>query len=237
MKRVHLESPSCIDCCSSGNSVLCSLSMENKTDLANTKGDNFYKKGQVIFYEGNHANGLFCIYDGKVKLSKLGENGKEQIVRFAKTSDILGYRSLLSNDSYQATAVAMEDSHVCILSKERFMNLMASDSALAMNIIQLLAQDLKRAEQWLIDTAQKNVTERISEALLLLYSIFGLKKDEKTINISLTRSEIANIAGTTTETTIRTLAQLGDLGFIKLTGKEIKILNINELTRKARILD
>lgn len=237
MKRSIVNIPSCVACDNRGDGVLCSLSQENKAIIGDKKGDNFYRKGQAIFYEGNHANGLYCIYRGKVKLSKLGEDGKEQIVRFAKTADILGYRSLLSNEPYHATATAMEDCYICHLSKERFMQLMETDSRLALNVVQLLTKDLRGAEQLLVNVAQKSVKERISEALITLKSTFGYTDDGKTLSVFLTRAEIADMAGTTTETAIRTLAQLDKENLIELNGKKIKIVNLKELILQAGIYD
>ena len=237
MKRGKIEINPCTECTVSSNGVFCSVSEKNLGILDQARGSNFYKKGQTIFYEGNHTNGLFCIYSGKVKLSKLGENGKEQIIRFAKTGNILGYRSLLSNDTYHATATAMEDCHVCLLSKDRFMEILEADPKLSMNIVQLLSNDLKSAEQLLIDIAQKSVIERISESLVLLQKTFGYVNGGKTINVARTRSEIADIAGTTTETTIRTLVQLEKEGIIKLVDKKINILDLQKLIQRAKIYD
>ncbi len=236
MSRTTTKIPTCSEC-NNQSSIFCSLSKDEQNELSINKGSNFYKKGQAIFYEGNQSHGLYCIFKGKIKLSKLGENGKEQVVRFAKTSDILGYRSLFSNEPYQATATALEDSYICHLSKEKFMALLRDNPKLSWSTMQLLSNDLKSAEQHLINIAQKSVKERIAEALLLLYATFGFLDDEKSLNIVLTRSEIADVAGTTTETTIRTLALLNTEGLIDLKGKRIIIPNISNLTRIAGIYD
>ena len=218
----------CKECCNK-SSIFCVLTEENKALLSESKGSNFYKKGQAIFYEGNQSHGLYCIYKGKVKLSKLGAGGKEQVVRFAKTHDILGYRSLFCNEPYQATAVAIEDSYICHLSKEKFVELMKTNPDLAWATSELLSSDLKRAEQHMINIAQKTVKERIVEALLLLYTTFGFEKGSNALDVFLTRTEIADIAGATTETTIRTLAQLNKEGVIKLEGRRIVIPNLKVL--------
>lgn len=228
--------PSCADCDCKDN-IFCNLTPDQTDALSENKGSNFYKKGQAIFYEGNQSHGLFCIYEGKVKLSKLGENGKEQIIRFAKTSDILGYRSLFSNEPYQATATALEDSYICHLSTEKYMEVMKANSKLSWKTMQLLSSDLKSAEQHLINIAQKTVKERIAEALLLLKTTFGFLEDRVSLNIILTRAEISDIAGTTTETTIRTLAILNKEGLIELNGKRIMIPDVIKLTRTAGIYD
>lgn len=237
MRRLKSEIPDCVNCLNKGNSIICSLSTDSKSTLTKGKGENFFKKGQVIFYEGNHVNGLFCVFDGKVKLSKMGESGKEQIVRFAKTGDILGYRSLLSNDSYKATATAMEDSWVCVISKEQFNKAMVNDSNLAVSILRLLSNDLKNAEHQLVNLSQKSVLERMSEAIILLDNNFGREEDGLTLNVNLTRSELADIAGTTTETAIRTLAQLKEEGTIDLGEKKIRIIDLKNLIRIAGLQD
>ncbi|MBI2259948.1 MAG: Crp/Fnr family transcriptional regulator [Flavobacteriia bacterium] len=223
--------------CEHGKSIFCHLTEEEKSFLSEVKGLNYYKKGQTIFYEGNHAHGIFCLHDGKIKLSKLGKDGKEQIVRFAKTGEILGYRALLSNDNYQATATAMVDSYICIIPKDRFLKIMEMNSKLSLKLINLLSKDLKTAEQHLIDIAQKSVKERIAESLMVLGSTFGYLKDQKTLNISMTRSEIADMAGTTTESAIRTLIHLSDEKIIDLEGKNIKILKPQKLLEIANIND
>ncbi len=236
MKNSNTDIPSCTKC---GNTsgILCNLSMKEKDELSCGKQENVFKKGEVIFKEGHNAYNLFCIHKGKVKLSKLGKDGKEQIVRLAKAGDILGYRSLLSNEPYHGTATAMEETEICIITKEVFQKVNEDNYKLSLNLIQLLSKDLKSAEQHLIDVAQKTVKERISEALMLLIDSFGYLEDKRTINVALTRSEIADLAGTTTETTIRTLAQLSTDNIIKLEGKNILVTNYKELVKTSNTYD
>ena len=236
MKKNNIEIPSCTNCENSAG-ILCSLNIKEKTELSCGKLDGIFKKGEIIFKEGNNAYNLFCIHKGKVKLSKLGKDGKEQIVRFAKSGDILGYRSLLSNEPYHGTATAMVECEICIISKEVFQKVNEDNYKLSLNLIQLLSKDLKSAEQHLIDVAQKTVKERIAEALILLVNSFGYLEDKITLNVNLTRSEIADLAGTTTETTIRTLSQLSSDNIIKLEGKNILITNFKELVQSSNTYD
>lgn len=233
-KEKNIQIPSCADC-TNDNKVFCVLSQLEKESLSENKGGNLFKKGQAIFYEGNHSSGLYCIYKGKVKLYKLGENGKEQVVRFAKSADILGYRSLLSDESYQATAIALEDTYVCHVSKEKFKELLTTNPKLSWGMLQHLAQDLKNAENKFVNANQKTVLERVAESLVTLHSTFGFKEDRKTLNVNLFRSEIADIAGTTTETTIRSLASLAKEGYIKLYKKEIEVTDLDGLIKVAKV--
>lgn len=236
MKKITSENPNCT-LCKNTHSIISCLHLPEKAAINNEKNDYIYKKGEVIFKEGNYAHNIYCVHSGKLKLSKLGKDGKEQIVRFAKAGDILGYRSLLSDDPYHANAIVMEDAEICVIPKATFQKIMEENYKLSLNMIQLLSRDLKSAEQHLIDVAQKSVRERIAESLVLLTNLFGYKEDRKTIDLIITRSEIADLAGTTTETTIRTLSQFSNENIIQLEGKKIIVNNLNQLMFIANIYD
>lgn len=236
MKSARIDIPACEDCPNKGGMFDC-LSKQDKAILGEDKGNNFYKKGQVIFYEGNYPHGLYCIYSGKVKISKLGEEGKEQIVRISSNADTLGYRSLLCNEPYRATATAIEDSYVCYLSKKKFFEILESNNTLCLNTIQILARELRQSEQQLVDITQKTVRERVAEVLLQLKAKFGVKIDGKTLDIRLTRREIGDMAGVTTETTIRTLSDLNKEGIINIQGKDIQFVKLEKLYQIANVED
>lgn len=235
MRTSRLCIPDCKDC-KNNNSVFCSLNQNEKEVISTGKSSNYFKKGQVVFYEGNHPHGLFCVYSGKVKISKLGEGGKEQIVRFAKSGEMLGYRSILNNEAYNATATAVEDSYICFLKSDNFFQLLRESNSLSFNVMKLLSSDLRSSEKQLISIAQKSVRERIAETLLRLRTRFGLD-NEGAINLKLSRQEIGDIAGATSETTIRTLADFNQERVIVLQGKRILILDVNKLTQIANIKD
>lgn len=227
--------PNC-NSCPNSNSAICKLKTDEKEKIEQIKKGQFYKKGQQIFELGTNANFVFCVYNGKIKLTKLGKEGKEQIFRFSKKGDLLGYRSVLSNEPYNASAVVMEDSIICQIPRDAFFNVIESNYSLSLDLIQLLTKDLKGAEQHLIDVAQKTVRERIAEALITLINTFGFKPDNKTLNIKITRSEIAEIASTTTESAIRTLSNFNNEGLIHLDGKRIIINDLIQLQQNTNLL-
>lgn len=232
------ELPSCNECLKRKESTLfCSLSHGELNTISSDKHARSYKKGEVIFHEGDRGHGLFCIYEGKVKVHKLGHEAKEQIIRFAKEGEVLGYRSLLGDEPYNATATAIEDCSVCYIPKSRFMEVLEHSPELSFKTIQLLTRDLKNSEKKIVNVTQKPAIERIAEALLVLKKKFGLKADGITLNIILTRREIGDMASVTTETTIRTLSQLNKKGIVGLSGKEIRLIDLSGLIRLARILD
>lgn len=231
------EVPPCDKCESVHNSLFCVLSKGELSDISENKSHVFYKKGQMIFHEGSHPQGLYCIYTGKVKVHKLGHDGKDQILRLAKKSDVIGYRALLSEDNYHASATAIEDSLICFFPKAVYQNQIITNPALSMQIIKLLSSDLKSAEQKAVNMVQKQVKERIAETILMLKEFFGLESDNATINTVFTRESIGNIAGTTTETAIRVLSELQKNNIVDLIGKKIKILDNKELIKIANLFD
>jgi len=220
-----------------GNSLFCCLNLDEMEKIGDAKRNMYFKKGQTIFNEGNHPHGFYCIHQGKVKIHKLGEEGKDQIVRLANETNFIGYRSILSNDVYMASATALEDTHICYIPKEVIINLIKSNTTFSFSLLGLLSDDLKMAEKKIINMAQKQVRERMAEAILLLKEAYGFKEDGISINSSLTRKELANIAGTTTETSIRILSEFQKDKLLELDGKQIRIINLDQLIRTANIFD
>ena len=235
--RCKISVGGCDKCDSVTRSVFGVLNKTELETLSQHKTYSTYKKGQVIFYEGNQPHGFYCIHSGKVKIHKLGNDGKEQIVRLAKKSSAMGYRSMLGDEPYNATATAIEDTVACFFPKNIFISLLSENNKLALHMIKHLSADLKIAEQMVINMAQKHARERVSETLLYLKDFFGFDTDNQTINTILTREDIGSLSGTTTETTIRILSEFNKSGLIELQGKKIKLKDIKTLKQIANIGD
>jgi CRP/FNR family transcriptional regulator len=218
-------------------SVFCDLEKEETDRLNSDRGNSLYKNGQVVFSQGSYPHGLFVISSGKVKIYQLADNGKEQIVRMAKEGDIIGHRALLSNEKYTSTAEALEESSICFIPRQLFLDFISKNGSVSMALIKLLSHDLKHAEQMITDIAQKPVRERMAEALLYIKGTFGLEADNATINVVLTREEIANIAGTTMETAIRVLSEFRQHRLVEFLGKKIRILDMKALVLLANAAD
>jgi len=224
----HVQIPSCLEC-KNKNKLFCGINTSDREYLSQHKKSNLFQGGQVIFEKGSQPNGLYCIYKGCVKLTKLGADGKEQIVRLYRKGEVLGYKSLLRDTAYDDTATAIEDSEICHISKNAFMDRLRKNNHLAYNVIQLLSDNLKESEDKLISVTQKSVKERVAQALLLLTTRFGLEEDNATIPVVLTRREIGEIACITTETTIRALSELKKDKILELNQKKIKIIDMERL--------
>ncbi|MFN0202095.1 MAG: Crp/Fnr family transcriptional regulator [Bacteroidia bacterium] len=196
-----------------------------------------FKKGQHLFHENGYATGIYCINQGKLKLFQTGGEGKEQIVRFAKEGDVLGYRALMSGDTLSVSAVALEEVHVCFLPREAFFSVISSENTVSFEIIKRLSDDLRALQEKVTLLAQKSVRERAAETLLFLKETFGFEGDNQIINVALSREEIAGLIGTATETAIRLLSDFKHEGLIELAGKKIKILDVKGLVRLANMYD
>jgi CRP/FNR family transcriptional regulator, polysaccharide utilization system transcription regulator len=227
----------CQACESRFNSVFGKTRKEYLDEINIQKVCNVYKKGQTIFHEGAHPFGIYCVNSGKIKLSHLGDDGKEQIIRLLKEGDITGYRALLSGDRYGASAIALEDTHICFIPKELFIQILKNDAGLAFELMKLLSDELHRAETQLTHLAQKPVRERLAETLLFIKETYGYEADGVTLNIRFSREEIANLVGTATESTIRLLSEFKRDGMVELEGKKIKILRPRDLIRTANLQD
>ena len=192
--------------------------------VTNAKTTLHIKKGEVIFSEGASLKGVYCLRNGKCKLTKLAPNGKEQIVRFISKGELVGHRSVISNSVAHLTVTALEEMDVCFIPKNEILELFKKNSEFSMEITKSLAEDLDEANASIANMAQKNVRERLAESLLFFEKIFGVD-NEGFIAVSLTREEIANAIGTATESTIRLLSGFKKEGFIILSGKKIKLVN------------
>lgn len=237
MKRTTCPSPSCEVCTSRHASVFEDLSPVELEMVERSTGCRHYAKGEMIFHVDEYPPGLYCVHSGKVKIYKVGKDGREQIVRLARTGDIIGYRSLISGDRYAAYAVPMDEANICLIPKDTFFSLLSSSPNLSTRLLSLLSHDLKIAEERLVEMAQKPVRERVAETLLLLKETYGVEPDEATLSIRLTRAEFATIVGTATESVSRVLSKLQQQKIIGMSGRTISILDSKELALAANIGD
>jgi CRP/FNR family transcriptional regulator len=205
------------------------LNLDDTLWLNEIKLSKAYKKGELIFKEGNYPKGLFCVHSGKIKVAQLGDDGKEQIVHLINNGDIMGHRAILGDDQYSCSSMAMEDSQVCFIPKDAFNGMLNNNAKLALKIAHLLADELKALEKKVTHSVQNSVRERVAESILQLKQNYGMRPDNQTINVVVTREDLANLAGTSRETATRYLYEFQNLNVIQLVGKTIKVLDEKKL--------
>jgi CRP-like cAMP-binding protein len=220
----------CEQCIVRQFSSLKALNKEELLRMAECKTSYTIKKGEPIFEEGDVTNGIYCIKDGVCKLSKLSDNGKDQIVKLVKKGELLGQRSLISEESTNLSAVAIEDMQVCFIPKQEILQFFNENNQFSLNMMKSVCGDLKDADDNMVNLAQKTVKQRLAETLLKLESDFG-SNDDGSLKLQLSRDEIAGMIGTATESCIRLLSEFNKEGWITLQGKKITITNKKELLR------
>lgn len=232
-----IPNPQCSQCAGRVSSVFGSLPESDLPIVTLQKVCRHYGKGESLFFTGDQAAGLYCVHNGKIKIFKSGSDGREQIVRLVKAGDILGYRALISGGEHSVSAMALENSHVCFVPREMFFSLLGSRPAFSLRLFELLTNELESAERKVVEMAQKPIRERLAEALLLLRSTYGMKEDDRTLDVRITREDIAGLVGAATESVIRNLAELKDEGIISLEGRKILVLDVPALLRAANITE
>lgn len=195
-------------------------------EIDKIKVESDFKSNETIFRTGGTPLGLYSIQSGLVKLETISENGVAHTLRFIGPGGVLGYRSLFANEPYHATAVAVEKTRLCFIPKIRLMELFHKYPEVTLKLLCHLSKDLRNADSKWTNQIDKGAPERIAESVLFLTDHFD--------HDHWTRKEIAQWAGTTTETVIRTLAQFEKEGLIDQTGRQIRILNREKLKDKAK---
>lgn len=232
--KSSLKRPSEEECDLSGFQLFKKLKEQEYIHLNYDKTCSLYKKGSVIYREGSRLTGFYCVTRGILKIYKTGIDGKEQIIRFAKKGEIIAYRSLLSQELACTAAKVIEEAVLCHIPYQTLLFLIQNNWEFSHHMLQIVCKELREANDYITDIAQKTVRERLAEVLILLKDSFELDPSN-TLQISLTREELANIVGTATESVIRLLSEFKQDKMIELQGRKIKLLDVNALTKVANL--
>lgn len=200
--------------------------------LSLTEGRNInkYKKKQTIYSEGNHPNRLYYVLKGKVKAYKTNEDGKELVTDLFCPGDFLGHVALLEESPYKDTAEALGETELAIIPKEDFDELVNRNAEVAKKFIKLLAHNISVKESQLLGMAYNSLRKKVADALLLLQRKYQEKKDDRFV-IDISRESLATIAGTATESLIRTLSDFRNEKLIDIKEGSITITNQKKLER------
>jgi CRP-like cAMP-binding protein len=219
-----------IELCLEGTSSLFKgLNQKDKEIIAQHHNLTFVKKGNLLVKEGEKSRGLICLASGKVKVFKEGVGGREQILKLVRPQGYIGYRALFSENTWSFSAAAIEDSTICILEKNSLIRILKKNADLALKFIRLIADELGFSNSRTVSLTQKHIRGRLAESLLMLLDTYGYDEDGKTIQVSLSREDIANLSNMTTSNAIRTLSNLSSEGIIGIAGRKISILDKGSL--------
>jgi CRP/FNR family transcriptional regulator, polysaccharide utilization system transcription regulator len=152
----------------SPHSVLKILSQKEKETLVQHHTYALYRKGELLVKEGEKPHGLICLVSGKVKIFKEGVGGREQILRMIRPQGFIGYRAIFAESTYYASAVAIEDSAICIFEKECVIRIIRRNPELALRFMRILANELGFSNNRTVSLTQKHIRGRLAESLLVL---------------------------------------------------------------------
>ena len=228
----------CEQCSSGFNKYLNCVDKADIQYLNEQKVPITYKKGQLIFEEGYNSVGLYCLREGKIKVFKNGQDGREHITRVVLPGELLGLKALLSGNDHSVSASAIEDASLCFINKNDFFQIMIKYPEFTRSLIHILSKLLEEAEMRMISLAYKPVRERLAETILFLFNSFYPGQKEKTKNyLNLTRMDLSNIIGTAQETVIRLLSEFKEEKLIEIKGRKIYLLNPVKLQVIANLKD
>jgi CRP-like cAMP-binding protein/CheY-like chemotaxis protein len=197
-------------------------------DLTKNRKIKSFKKKEFIYVEDSKPILLYFIVSGRVKTFKTNDFGKDFIIDLYKEGDFFGYDALLEESSYTNSAEALEDCEIMVIPKDDFFTLLFQNREVSAQFIKMLSNELKEKEERMLKLAYNSVRKRVAEGLILLSDRYK-KENENQFSISISRENLSNIAGTASETAIRTLSDFKDENLIEIKGSLITILNEDKL--------
>ena len=202
------------------------LGKDQLSEIAAFAAPHHFKKGEFIFHQGDPPNFFYVVQQGIVKTYKVSAFGKHIIVKIASFGDTLN-ASALFGDKHFVSAQAIDEVVVLSIRKKEYLSLVNKYPLIAMNIVTILGKGLDNEYERILDLVGETVEHRLCNFLFMLFIKFGT-------TLSLTREELAELAGTTTETAIRVLSRLKTAGIISSTRGKIIILNQAKLQALAQ---
>ena len=208
------------------------LTYQEHIQLKVDKTYQIYSKNEVVYQECSRLKGFFCITKGILKLYKTGADGKEQILRFVQTGKIIGYNALICGEPSFTSAQAMEKSVLCHVPFKTLLALFQNNWQFAQSMLLIACQELSETTKYLTNIAQKKARENLAEVLLSLGHKFDTDHSN-TLQIPLTRQDLADVTGTVKETVIRLLSEFRKENLIDTRGGRIKLLDVPRLQKIA----
>jgi CRP/FNR family transcriptional regulator len=198
------------------------LTVEQLEAIARIISDKEYKKGQLIFSEGDEGVGFYLVISGRVKVYKLSPEGKEQIMHIFGPGQPFAEVPVFEGSRYPANAEAMERCKLFFFPKKDFISLIQENPSLSINMLASLSQRLKQFSNLIESLSLKEVPGRLASYLLYLSDRNG-SIDEFQLDIA--KSQLASLLGTIPETLSRIFAKMGSKELVETNGPRITILN------------
>lgn len=199
--------------------IFSSLNQAEMLEIAAISMAKTFAKGEMIYLAGDKGAKLYVIHTGRVKISRLSPNGKEQVLRVLGPGEFMGELSLFSSMPMTDNGEALETSTMCLIEGEKLKVLMAKHNSITFKILEEMSKRLVKAETLIEDINLHSVEQRIAQAIL------KLAEDKDELVLQMTKGDLASQIGMSQETLSRKLSSFQEQGLIKLTGqRKITIL-------------
>jgi CRP-like cAMP-binding protein len=207
------------------------LNANEINDLSVAIKSRTFFKGDYVFREGDPSDALVVVHQGTIKVSKVNDEGKEQIIRILFPGDFFGQYSLLDNKNHYADAEVLEETTVCFLHKTDFKGILERNPAMAMNFMMALSEMLQVADEWIGTISLLEVERRLAKALLLFKE---REQEGDYFQLPVPKKDFASLIGATPETLSRKLVNLQSHEVIELDGRRgIRLLDLERLKEIA----
>lgn len=231
MKKTNESSPALWDI----NPIWQSLTEEERKWVGDQVEVLEIAKNAIIHEEGERADYMWMLAEGKVRIYKEGIGQRAQIIRLLKPYDFFGYRAVIAGDTYTSFASAFEPCKVYRLHRDIFLQLLQQNIHFCYQMLNVLARDLAVSEVQTVNLTQKHIRGRLAESLLTLRKKYGFDEDGCTLSLYMSREDLANMSNMTTSNAIRTLSQFAGEGLVSVDGRKIRILNEETLKTISRM--
>lgn len=217
--------------CASKVPIFSNLSHEELLEIVNTTGHNTYKKGENIFLEGNKAQTLYLINEGKIKLFKYTKDGKQQILHILSDGDFFGELNLFKDSEYGFSAEAIVPTKICTLTKEKMKSIIIEKPEIGIKILEIVGDRLSKVESLAQHLATNDVDSRLAYLLIDMMESYGkISKRGIEVELPISREDMSNYTGVARETISRKLKKFEEEGLIELVGtKKVIILDEDSL--------
>lgn len=193
------------------------------------------ERGDTLFHEGDQGDRLYVIAEGKIKLGRTSNDGRENLLAILGPGELFGELSLFDPGPRTATATAIAETQLIGLGHEDLTDFLTGRPQVSATMLAALAQRLRRTNEALADLVFTDVPGRVAKALLDLSTRFGRQSDEGTLVAhDLTQEELAQLVGASRETVNKALADFASRGWLRLEARAVTLIDIERLQRRAR---
>lgn len=205
----------------------------DKNLLINAMKSKNYRNHEAIFTDGTKPTGIYYLNEGKIKKYKVDNDGREQIIYIYSSGEFFGYSAILSNETYGDTTLTLENSIISFISKDDFLHILDQSSVFSRLLLKSLSHEFSVMANLMAVLSHRTVRERAALSLLILHDKYTTNESKTNVFISLSRIDLANMVGTARETLARILNDFKQEHLIRIEGRKIQLINIEQLVRIA----